>query len=382
MKICYIYDAIYPWIKGGIEKRLYEISRRLAERGYEVHLYGLKWWSGPDVLLKDGVYIHGTGKALNLYSNKRRSISEAVYFSMKVLSSCIKDKVDIIDCQQFPYLSCFSSKFISLARNTKFIITWYEIWRDYWLKYLGITGVIGMLIERACAKMPHYAIAINNIIKRELIMLGVPKEVIVTIPNGVDFYRIQNVKKQSDSFDIVYAGRLVAHKRVDILLRAVYEVKKEMPDIKCIIIGDGPEKNKLIGLASELNLLRKNVYFLGFLEKDEDVYSYIKSSKVFVLPSIREGFPNTILEANACGVPVIIINSPKNASIEAVKDHYNGFKVGLSPQELAHKILWLIQNEEARKKMCINAINFAQKHDWGFIVEKLEKVYEKLFFET
>jgi len=382
MKIGYIYDAIYPWIKGGVEKRLYEVSRRLARKGYEVHLYGLKWWGNPEVLVKDGVYIHGIGKALNLYNDERRSITEAIYFSIKVLLSCIKDKVDIIDCQQFPYFSCFSSQFVSLARNTRFIITWYEIWRDYWLEYLGITGVIGMLIEKACARIPHYAIAINNMIKRELIMLGIPKEMISTIHNGVDFYGIQNVKKRNDSFDIAYAGRLVAHKRVDILLRAVYDIRKEIPDVRCIIIGDGPEKNKLMSLASELNLLHKNVYFLGFLEKDEEVYSYIKSSKVFVLPSIREGFPNTILEANSCGVPVIIIDSPKNASIEVVKDNYNGFKVGLSPRELAHKISWLIQNEDARKKICVNAINFAQKHDWSFIVEKLEKTYEKLFSET
>ncbi|MHC1566644.1 MAG: hypothetical protein ACXQTD_02665 [Candidatus Syntropharchaeia archaeon] len=44
MKLAYIYDAVYPWIKGGAEKRIYEISKRLAERWHEVHWYGLKWW--------------------------------------------------------------------------------------------------------------------------------------------------------------------------------------------------------------------------------------------------------------------------------------------------------------------------------------------------
>ena len=46
MKLAYIYDAVYPWIKGGAEKRIYEISKRLAEQGHEVHWYGLKWWDG------------------------------------------------------------------------------------------------------------------------------------------------------------------------------------------------------------------------------------------------------------------------------------------------------------------------------------------------
>ncbi|MCL0080146.1 hypothetical protein M1O18_04520 [Dehalococcoidia bacterium] len=57
MKIAYIYDAVYPWIKGGVEKRIYEISKRLAERGHEVHWFGLKWRDGENDIVKDGVYL-------------------------------------------------------------------------------------------------------------------------------------------------------------------------------------------------------------------------------------------------------------------------------------------------------------------------------------
>jgi hypothetical protein len=51
MKIAYVYDAVYPWVKGGAEKRIYELSRRLAKRGHDVHCYGMKWWQGEDEIL-------------------------------------------------------------------------------------------------------------------------------------------------------------------------------------------------------------------------------------------------------------------------------------------------------------------------------------------
>ena len=75
MKIAYVYDAVYPWVKGGAEKRIYELSRRLAKRGHEVHCYGMKWWPGEDEILKDNVHLHGICPPMPLYSNGKRSIS-------------------------------------------------------------------------------------------------------------------------------------------------------------------------------------------------------------------------------------------------------------------------------------------------------------------
>lgn len=78
MKIAYIYDAVYPWIKGGAEKRIYEISK-LVERGYEVHLRkafliklfpkvcGIKCWNGNSTIEQNGVYLHGVCEPRELY---------------------------------------------------------------------------------------------------------------------------------------------------------------------------------------------------------------------------------------------------------------------------------------------------------------------------
>ncbi|MFA5384775.1 MAG: glycosyltransferase family 4 protein [Eubacteriales bacterium] len=374
MKIVYIYDAIYPWIKGGAEKRIYEISKRLVQRGHEVHWLGLKWWEGEKDIVKDGIHLHGIGKWNNLYIDGRRSIKEGLYFGLKTLTG-LRGYFDVIDCQEFPYFPCFFAKIYSLFKKTSFIITWYEVWGDYWFDYLGKKGIFGWVVERLIAKIPHLAIPISEKIKEDLMSLGVSEKIMRVVPNGVDFYRIKKAEQNSENIDVIYVGRLISHKNVDILLKAISEVREKIPDIKCGIIGDGPEKESLTSLSKKLGL-DNNVIFFGFFERDEDVYSYMKASKIFVLPSTREGFPNTILEANSCGLPAIIVRHKNNAGVVVVKEGYNGFIQNKSPEEIAKRIICLLQDENARQKLSRNALEFAKMHDWDVIVDKIERVYK------
>lgn len=131
MKIAFVYDAVYPWIKGGAEKRIYELGRRLAKK-HEVHVFGVKWWKGNNIIENDGMVLHGVCSAMELYVNGRRSISGAVIFSIKLLPYLIKEKFDVIDVSAFPYFPCFIGKLVSLLRRTPMIITWHEVWSSYW----------------------------------------------------------------------------------------------------------------------------------------------------------------------------------------------------------------------------------------------------------
>ncbi|MCS7231877.1 MAG: glycosyltransferase family 4 protein [Elusimicrobiota bacterium] len=376
MRIAYVYDAVYPWVKGGAEKRVYEIGKRLAERGHEVHWFGLKWWNGANTIEKDGIIIHGIGKWDNLYVNGRRSIGEGIYFGLKTLTS-LKGKFDVIDCQNFPYFSCLSSRIKASLIDSKFFITWYEIWGDYWYEYLGRKGLFGYLIEKLVSKIQHYAIAISEKIKEDLKALGFPESKILVIPNGVDYCSIKKIDQREEKFDVIYVGRLISHKRVDLLINAIAEIKKEIPDIKCGIIGDGPERDNLRKLSLEKELA-DNIKFFGFIEDEKDVFSIIKASKVFVLPSVREGFPNTILEANACGLPVITVRHKKNAGASVIWQGENGFVVDLDACAIANKILEIIQNTEILEKMRKSSLEFAKTHDWYRIVDLIEKAYKEV----
>jgi glycosyltransferase involved in cell wall biosynthesis len=375
MKIAYIYDAVYPWIKGGAEKRIYEIGRRLADKGHEVHWYGIGWWFGDcnsKTIEHDEIILHGVCKPMELYVDGRRSIKEAIYFARKLLPKLIKEKFDVIDCQEFPYFPCFSAKVHSLFRRIPLVITWHEIWDKYWFEYLGKKGLFGWIAERITAKLTNKNVAVSERTKKDLESLGVKN--VEVIHNGIDFKKIESVKPSEEESDIVFAGRLIKDKNVDVLIKAISLIKRDIPDIKCIIIGDGPEKKKLMNLANELKV-ENNVKFVGFLENHDDVVAYMKSSKVFVLPSTREGFGIVALEANACGLPVVTVNHRMNAACDFINNGENGYICELSAEDIAKKVLIGLEMGNIMKRKCIeNAI----KYDWSNMVDLTESFYERV----
>jgi glycosyltransferase involved in cell wall biosynthesis len=375
MKIAFVYDAVYPWVKGGAEKRIYELGKRLAAEGNEVHIFGVKWWDGSEVIENEGMVLHGVCEPLELYVNGRRSIAEAIIFSIKLLPHLFRERFDVIDTSAFPYFSCFAVKLISIFRRTPMVITWHEVWEDYWYEYLGAKGFFGRLVEHLVSKLTHTSIAVSSLTKKNLVSLGVNSENIQIVPNGIDLKKIAEISLSPDECDIIFVGRLIKEKNVDVLLEAVGYVKETLPDVKCHIRGDGPENGRLVGLAAELGLL-DNVRFSGFMEYDE-VIACIKSSKLLALPSSREGFGMVVLEAFACGVPVITVKGERNAAYELVNEK-TGSVVNLDARELGKAICTLIRDGALREKMAAFTKDAAKEFDWDKIAQQLSCFYEEL----
>ena len=89
MKIAIIYDVFYPFVKGGVEKRVWELASRLTHRGHEVHLFGMKFWDGEDILIREGcIPAWGVSSARKLYVGGVRTIFQALYFSIHLISPC------------------------------------------------------------------------------------------------------------------------------------------------------------------------------------------------------------------------------------------------------------------------------------------------------
>ena len=373
MKIAYVHDVIYPYVKGGAEKRVWEISRRLADRGHEVHIFGMKYWDGEAVVERDGVHLHGVCDPGNLYVDGRRSIKTAIRFSSKLLSS-FKGDFDVVDAQQFPYLPCFSAKLFCTLKRTPLVITWHEVWGDYWDEYLGWMGIFGERVERLTVRIPDRIIPVSDRVRRDPLSMGVKSERMVVVPNGVDLEKIDSVEAGELTYDVFYAGRLSEHKRVDLLIEAVSLAREEIPDIRCSIIGDGPEMENLRKLVKELKS-EENVDFLGFLETDEDLIAGMKSSRIFVLPSMREGFGISALEANACGLPVVMVRSEMNAALDLMEDGLKGLVVDPTPEEVAEAILELLKDERYGS-LSEPFRRVAERSDWSIITDSIEKVYK------
>ncbi len=343
LKLAFVSDTVYPYNKGGKEVRLHEITRRLVSPHHEVHVYTMKWWNGPRTIAQDGVYLHAISPLYPLYAHNRRSIRQALLFGLATFK-LIGARFDILDVDHMPFYPLFSARIVTWLRRKPLIATWHEVWgRRYWLDYLqGPIGLVGHLTERLAFLLPDKIISNSLHTTARLQAAGVTKP-ITTIPLGVNLQDMIDVQAHPQPTDIVFVGRLLDHKNLDTLIRAIAQIKTVRPTIQARIIGDGPERSNLQQLVTNLELTN-NIQLIGFVEQKTDLYRHIKAAQVFVLPSLREGFSLVVIEAHAAGVPVVAIRHPDNAATDLIHHGINGYIADNNPTDLAAKILAAIDN--------------------------------------
>jgi glycosyltransferase involved in cell wall biosynthesis len=339
VRVALVYDAVYPFQKGGGERRFHELARQLAADGAQVTLYGMRWWPDRDpVQIVDGVRVFGLCRGRSLYTaSGRRSIPQALVFGL----ACLKllwHRYDVIDCSGFPFFSLISCRLVATLRRKTLISTWHEVWGPaYWREYLGRLGPVGALVERLAVRLPDRIIAVSVSTARRLRReLGVRKPIHL-MSNGFDPTVVEHIAPAIEPTDVVFVGRLIAPKGVDLLIGAVARVAAAGREVRCLIIGDGPERARLEALARSLNAAHL-VTFAGALREAADVFAAMKAAQVLALPSVREGFGMVALEANACGIPVITVDHSANAAADLVEHGQTGWVVPPTVPALADAI--------------------------------------------
>jgi len=199
------------------------------------------------------------------------------------------------------------------------------------------------------------------------------------ITNGIDFEEINN-KKPFNSIaknSILYIGVLEYIKGVDILLRSISVIKEKIPNIILYIAGSGQQEKQLKELVEELKIER-NVKFLGYIS--EEKYSYFKSVDIVAIPSRSENLPFVLLEAMACGTPVVASNVGGIPSI-LIEGRTGLLFEKENINDLAEKIIFLMQNKELRKEIRRVGIEKSKEFAWDKITDKTVEVYEKILHE-
>jgi glycosyltransferase involved in cell wall biosynthesis len=331
----------------------------------------MRYWGGERKSSEGGIHFCGVCSPMPLYnSSGRRSIIQALYFSAKLLPSLMLAKFDLIDCNQFPYLPMFTAKIVSVIRRKPLIVTWHEVWCGYWTEYLGPLGFFGQLTEWLASKLPDKIIAVSEKTKRGLIELGVPEKKIVVIPNGVNASEVESAPTSQKKYDILYAGRLARHKNVDLLIEAA----ATLSEASTLIVGEGPDRKRLVELAETKGIL-DYVEFRDFVDP-KTLYGIIKSSRVFVLPSSREGFGISALEANAASVPVVTVRHKNNAAADLIEDGVNGFVAEFNAGSIAAKINEILRREPGYYARTCRMK--ARGYGWDKISDETEKIYREV----
>lgn len=191
-----------------------------------------------------------------------------------------------------------------------------------------------------------------------------------------DFYQRFNIPE--DTVKIIYVGRLFPEKSIDTLIKALPQIIKEYPKIHVMLAGAGHVRPKLEKLVEGLNL-KKYVTFLGLISDEDKILAY-NAGDIFISPSFAELEGMTVLEAMACGKPVVIPNASMNAAKFFING--NGFLFeSKNHRDLARQTLRLIVDPELRKTMGKNSLEQVKNYDINKSVDKLEAVYYSVLDE-
>jgi glycosyltransferase involved in cell wall biosynthesis len=309
-------DSILPFHRGGKEVRYREIARRLARRA-EVHIHTMNWWSGKRTVKDGPVTLHAISPHVPLYARERRSVPQAIVFAIACLR-LLTARFDVLEADHMPYLQLFVLRLVASVRRTSLVVTWHECWGpDYWRDYLGTAGLVGWWFERLAMRLPDKIIAASEETAARLRAATGDRTPVIVAPNGVDLHLIDEVTPDADARDVVVVGRMLSHKRLDLLIDALGLLQRQGRPATCRIIGDGPERDALIRRAGERGV-RHLIDFRHDVGEAERLYSLLKSARVFAFPSEREGFGIAVLEALACGLPVITTSAPDNVANQLV----------------------------------------------------------------
>jgi len=286
-----------------------------------------------------------------------------------------KKKYDLVHGVMASQGSAAAYLFKFFNKNTPFVLTLQEGDLDrnspfdrFWQKRIvkkadAITAISGYLAE--------FAQKYNK------------KAPVHIVPNGADLegikYKVSSIKyeEKKGKKTIITVSRLVFKNGIDILIKAfsILNTKYLIPNTDLLIIGDGPEREKLEKLALKSGVAGR-VRFLGNLP-NEKVPTHLATAVVFVRPSRSEGLGSAFLEAMAAGVPII------GTKVGGIPDFLEDGETGLfskvdDPIDLAEKIMMVLENESLSRKLSENGRKLVEeRYDWDRIAVSMKEVYEK-----
>jgi len=346
MRVCLL--GQYPPHIGGVSSHTYLLSKELKKRGDEVYVLT---YPHPDVKDLDGVKVE-TAFAPNIKG--LRGLFFIISSTFKLISMVRHYNIDLIHAH-FILPPGLIGILVGKILGKKTVVTAHG--SDLLIQ--GKNPILRSLIKFVLGKS-DYVLVVNQSLKSNVLKLGIKPEKIYVTPNAVDVEKFNphgkklpsDIEITPDKPSVLFVGNLVYQKGLEYLL----EAKKLIDwDLELIIVGDGPLRHELEKKVKNDQI--KDVVFVG---ARRDVDQIMPSSDLFVLPSISEGFPITILEAMASGLPVVATDV---GGIGEIMDKNVGIIVKPSdPEGLAGAMDKILKNSELTNSMKVAAREHSRKY--------------------
>ena len=340
MRICIVYDCLYPWTVGGAERWYRNLAERLSALGHEITYLTRRQWDIGEEPVVAGVRVVAVSARRDLYTKRgRRRIWPPLAFGGCVLKHLARHGADydVVHTASFPYFPLLAAAALRSRKGYRLVVDWHEVWtREYWNAYLGkIAGRIGWATQRAALRVRQQAFCFSRLHERRLSASGVSN--VVRLEG--QFAGSPEVPDPLPAEPrVVFAGRHVTEKGVTALVPAFVAAHANLPELRLEIYGDGPQRPDVLSQIEQLRV-EELVSAPGFVE-DAVIEQALRRALCLVLPSRREGYGLVVVEASAHGVPSVVVAGPDNAAVELVDEGVNGSVArSADPTDLGSAIL-------------------------------------------
>lgn len=375
MHVCMLTDYFFPHMFGGTERTVYEISKRLVRRGNQVTILTLDVDGCEKRAQIEGIDIHRMcAISVTKLLGAQLTVSP---FSLREASRIIRSiHPDIIHAHNIYFSLTAIAPAIKRLSRLPLVTTLHLPKMQYGRPLLDVLiqtyeKTVGRLIVRFSDKL----IAVSKpVLMYAIDELKAPLSRVSHVPNGVDtsFYSLNNQKREN--VIITYIGRLISNKGPQYLVQAAPHIIKAHPEAQIYLVGEGPLKDRLMQQVASQRL-EEHIHFLGNVSSTLPI---LQATTIFVRPSLTEGMSLAILEAMACGLPVVA--SSLGGNVEIIENGETGYLVPpADSRALAEAIGILLGNNEIATELGRNARKKIEMfYDWEQITDQTLKNYLSL----
>jgi glycosyltransferase involved in cell wall biosynthesis len=330
MRVCLIYDCLFPYTVGGGERWYRNVAGRLGAAGHDVDYVTLRQWDrGVPAEAGPGVRVIAAGPRMALYTRGgRRRILPPLVFGLGVFWHLVRHgrRYEVVETAAFPYFSLLAAAMLRPLCGYELHVDWFEVWSDsYWREYLGpLGGPVGALVQRLCARVPQRAFCLSELHAARLRAEGLRGQ--VTVLRGLyagDGRPAPPPREPGDGEPLVlFAGRLIPEKQVLLAVAAIRLAAQRIEGLRGVVIGDGPQRGEL-EQAIAGDGVADVVVALGFADA-ETVEEHMRRAACMLVTSRREGYGLVVVEAAVHGTPSVVVAGEDNAATELIVEGVNG----------------------------------------------------------
>jgi len=326
LRVALFTDYYPPHLGGGVEQVVSNLASGLARRGHDVRVFTLRTCGGSEYELQDdGVRVY-RANALQLTKLLRMQSSFSRELHDMARDALADEPADVLHAHNRFFFSSLVAAHLSVKTQTPLVTTLHlgslsDLPPAMRLPSMAYERTLGRYVVNRSERL----IAVSKAVASYAPHYGASPDKITVVPNAVDSVSFHPDLKIEQRWDgrlrVGFVGRLIANKGPQYLLEAAPALLTTHPRAEIVMVGDGPMRPTLEARAEALGI-RDKVSFLG---NRKDVADVLRSCDIFVRPSLMEGMPLTVLEAMACGVPVVA--TPVGGTPEVVQDEHTGLLV-------------------------------------------------------